>query len=304
MSEIENLTGSIATTTGAGGQGGRARLNRDFIKVVVGIDPQQPFDVLMQTLQAFSPRSVSIHLVHAFDPEPIGNASARGQRAEQTLSGVRAALETSGLGAAWIERTSDPVEALIDVATAENADLIAIGPPCQSGGHVADRLLKRSPVSILVARTVPRKPEEVKAVLATDHSKFTNECIQRLLRMNPEGIREMVVLTANQVVGTAAAMAVHGLPDLADKAEEWISEKLTQENQHVCDLLVPLGAVCRPVVRKGYANEAIAQTMADSEADLLILGAHQHSVLQRFAFGSVSAEEVLHAPYSVLALRP
>lgn len=274
------------------------------LKIVAGIDPHEPFDAVMGTIRALAPHGASVHLVHAFDPKPQHNAAERGEQAELTLSGARAALEASGLGAAWIQRTSDPAKALMDVAEAEHADLIAIGSPSPGGGRVARQLLAKSPVSLLIARTVPKQTQGLRAVLATDHSPFIKEGIRRLLRMNPAGLKEIVVLTANQVVGGAAAMMVQGLPGLAEDAERWIAEKITEENAKVCETLAPLGAVCRPEVREGYPNEMIEAAMRDSDSDLLIIGAPEHGLLERLAFGSVSGEEVLRAPYSVLALRP
>lgn len=274
------------------------------IKIVVGIDPYEPSDVLIQTLRAFTSRDVELHLVHGFCPEPIESAAERGNDSRKTLASVRTALETSGLGAAWIERTDDPVQALLDVAEAENADIIAIGSPRHGGHGVARGLLDRSPISLLVARSAPHRPDSLSAVLATDHSDYMKDAVAELCRMNPDGFREIVVLTANELPGGAAAMMVHGLPALASRAEDWISEKLTEENQKVCESLASLGAICTPIARKGFPNEVIASAMKGLDTDLLILGAPHHGRFERFAFGSVSADEILNARYSVLALRP
>jgi len=141
-------------------------------------------------------------------------------------------------------------------------------------------------------------------VIATDHSQFMTDALAELCRMQPTGLKNVIVLTANAVVGSATTMLVHGLPELGEKAERWISEKVGEENQNVCQSIASLGASCTAEVREGYPNAVIGQAMAEHCADLLILGAPPHSSFERFAFGSVSAEEVLNAPYSVLALRP
>lgn len=296
---LEGTSGAIGEPISSG----RRTEPHRSLKVVAGIDPHQPFDAVMHTLRSLSPNGMDVHLVHGFNPEPKHNARERGRTAELTLTGARAALEASGLGAAWIQRTADPAEALIDVAEAEGADLIAIGSPIAKGGRVARALLKRSPVSILVARRAPPQ-EGIRVVLATDHSPFMNSCIRRLLAMNPGGIREIVVLTANEVSAGAVAMLVHGLPDLSEKAEHWISEKLMEENQRVCELLAPLGAECRAEVREGTTSTAISKSMSETESDLLLIGAPEHCLLEKLAYGSASEDQFLNAPYSVLALRP
>jgi nucleotide-binding universal stress UspA family protein len=54
----------------------------------------------------------------------------------------------------------------------------------------------------------------------------------------------------------------------------------------------------------GKPSEIITQAMLDTKADLLILGAKGHSVIERLVLGSVSFDQAIgQHPYPVLILR-
>jgi hypothetical protein len=57
-------------------------------------------------------------------------------------------------------------------------------------------------------------------------------------------------------------------------------------------------------VRLGKADVEIAQLASDLDADMVVVGSHSHTALERLLLGSVSASLVQNAPCPVLVCRP
>lgn len=263
------------------------------VRVVVGVDPASSLEPVVGTLRALRSNGLEPHLVHVLTPEDDNGK----------LSRARSALEAAGLGGTWIQRSGDVAQGLLIAAENQMADLIAIGASRSGEGSVAKSLLARSPISLLIARTQPRRPGRLTAVLATDHSDYMARCIDRLADWHLDGIRDLTVLTANEVIAGTAAMLVNGLPQFAGKAEKWVTERIEAENRLIAARFATLCPVVRAVAEPGQPKEVIEASMGRLDADLLILGAEPHGVLERIFMGSVTFDEVTKGTHSVLALK-
>jgi nucleotide-binding universal stress UspA family protein len=199
---------------------------------------------------------------------------------------------------------------LIQLAAEEGADLIAVGSSRKGElgslflGSVSRSVLTGSPVSVLVAKHRPYHSDGLVAVFATDHSDYSKRCVDELIRIAPSGIRRIVVLTANELDATKVGTLVHGLPELANEAERWITDRLRLENGRICERLTAICPVCEVAVKEMPVEEAIRSTMKEHGADLLILGAQGHGFFERLMLGSVSFRQAVAEEYSVLILRP
>lgn len=261
------------------------------LRVVVGVDPDESTVSVVDTLRMLGGHGLELHLVHALE-----NVSEIGK--------VRVELEAAGLGGTWISHRSDPARGLIEAARNQSADLIAIGAPRSGEGKVAKALLANSPVSLLIAKEPPKNPDGLVALLATDHTDYMNDCIDRLLLLRFSGVRELVVFTANEVVGGTAATLVSGLPRLAGKAETWVTERIQQENAKIAARFAPYCGSVTAAAKPGAPKEVIEEALDHYDADLSILGAEPRCFLDRLLFGSVTFDEVVFGRRSVLALRP
>jgi len=267
------------------------------LKVVVGVDPSQPNDAVLEMLKALAPGRLHIHLVHAFDPTSSADGDFSLRRSQWTLSQARNALEIGGYGAAWIQPSDDPVDTLIHFAAVERADLIAIGTPRMGRGKVAKGLIERSPYNLLVSKSPPKNAKGLSAVLATDQSIYMIGCIARLAKVWPHGIQQLTVLTANE---SRTAWLSQG----ANKSVRQTTQDLLESNRRICEALAPLGVTCRAEVREGYRNAVLYEVMSENQADLLIMGGPNREDPAPLALQSISAELAIHSPYSVLILRP
>ena len=313
------------------------------MKVLIGIDGQEgdmfretPVLPLLRALRLTNPSLELIHVVpsdtsmirqigwSATGAEPGNSGDPLGeQNAAVQAALLQSAGELVGVGAAAPELTAlrgPAPELILAHADATGADLIAINAPRDNrglrpmlSGGVARALLLSARQSILVARppcsTQSRRlgmiTRGVRAVLATDHSPYMNRCLERLLEFAPLGISQLTVLTAFPG-GELSALRSY-LPKIDVDPGDAVRERLEACNAAVLDrvsgLLRRTGATSASRVIDAPVDEAIAETMGDTGADLLILGAQGHSFWERLTLGSVSFQQVMTADYPVLVLR-
>jgi nucleotide-binding universal stress UspA family protein len=204
---------------------------------------------------------------------------------------------------------------LLERTEETHADLIAINGSRHGEaaamllGSVARDLLVCAPCSLLIAKRHPGEKVTLSAplrvVLATDHSEYTNRCIERLLDFCPRGIGELTVVCAYPGE-RLRALGKHVARPCVDLGEA-VHSTLDKKNEALIERLRSDGLgseVCyRSLVVAGHAHEVITKAMRDAEADLLILGARGHGLVERLMVGSVSYREAAASPHSVLVLR-
>jgi nucleotide-binding universal stress UspA family protein len=155
--------------------------------------------------------------------------------------------------------------------------------------------------SLLIAKGEVAPEGSVRAVLATDHSRYADRCLTTLLNLAPKGIAHLTVLTAYPRESVEAIRPF--LPDYVLDPANWIDDSLRQRNDHVKERLAPLGCTFDERVVNEQPNAAIKQAMEETGADLLILGAQGHGWVERLTLGSVSFHQAVVEPSSVLILR-
>ncbi|KXK12986.1 MAG: universal stress protein [Fimbriimonadaceae bacterium] len=231
------------------------------------------------------------------------------QQSEAKLAAAAAMLAPTGYPVQTELRKGDSARCLIEFASSWPADIIAVGS-AQKGqwgslffGSVTKALTAGAEQSILIAKSPPRDQAGVSAVLATDHSPYCDACIERFFSWEANGVRRMTVLTsldrgtAPQQVGPAEASErlTGSLPDVKDQ--------LRARNEELCLRFRSEGIECESVLVEDHPQSAIAQTMSDTEADLLLLGARGHGFWDRIRLGSVSHYQVVATPHNVLVIR-
>ena len=106
-----------------------------------------------------------VALTHAFPgADPIQAQVTAVQEAEDYVSGLAKRLQEKGVRAEAKVRFGDPVEEILDHVAWNQIDLIAMATHGRTGltrvvmGSVAERVLRRTPVAMLLMRATP--PEE------------------------------------------------------------------------------------------------------------------------------------------------
>jgi nucleotide-binding universal stress UspA family protein len=188
------------------------------------------------------------------------------------------------------------------------ADLIAVGSSGKGEiagwltGSVRRGLVTGAYCSVLVAKGLPRPDGPVHAVLATDHSAYVDECVQELLRLSPRGLSRLTIVTAYPAEQLEQLQLY--VPALTCNLAESVERRLAEKNQALREHLAPLlGCEVDCRVAPGPVNDAIRACMAETQADLLILGAQGHGFWDRLTLGSVSFHQAFAEAYPVLILR-
>ncbi|NUL81190.1 MAG: universal stress protein [Armatimonadetes bacterium] len=279
-----------------------------MVKVVVGIDFEnyQKAIALLKALRFEQAEAHLLHVVESIFPDKSFPSLSEGhpmaevfaemeERGQAELANAAALIAGSGYVATTERLKGDPARRLIETATRRNADLIAVGAQPKTAweslfyGSISKALSSSAEQSILVAKSEPKSTEALTAVLATDHSTYCDQSIEKFMSWKAHGVGRLLILTAIEAKAVA-------------DAGEW-KEMAVDKNQALCDRFSALGIECQSRVTEGRAQQVIASAMKETASDLLIMGARGHGFWDRARLGSVSHFELVASPHNVLVMR-
>jgi nucleotide-binding universal stress UspA family protein len=217
-----------------------------------------------------------------------------------------------------------PAGTMLSEAKQRGVDIIAVNASGQGTlealftGSVARALVAGTTKSVLLARPT-ETVGSLRVVLATDHSGYMDSCVEALAQMAPRGIGHLTILTVypellsyTYTEPLSPSVNIRQSEIAYDASDNSVGGEthptMEERSQHIIEKL--RGALGSPEtvfdtqVIPGKPSEIITQAMLDTKADLLILGAKGHSVIERLVLGSVSFDQAIgQHPYSVLILR-
>jgi nucleotide-binding universal stress UspA family protein len=142
----------------------------------------------------------------------------------------------------------------------------------------------------------------MKILLAIDGSPHAQEAVEEVRqRPWPQGSRVRVLSVVQPIVPPAADFAAGvALPqDLWDEQRRAAHTVVADAARALAS--TPLEA--EPLVREGDPKSAIVEEAAAWNADLIVMGSHGHSALERLLLGSVANSVINHSPCSVEVVR-
>jgi nucleotide-binding universal stress UspA family protein len=207
-----------------------------------------------------------------------------------------------------------PTETLLHRAEILHAELIALNASHTKSeglaaltGSIARGVAMGAQQSILIARpSTLFAPDDqpVRAVFATDHSEYANQCLEQLIEFAPAGLSQILVMTA--APERELEMLDREFPELKVSVAASMRQALKRRNEVVVQRLSQ--GLKRVSVESALftlpIHDAIDRALDQASADLLILGARGHGILERLTLGSVSLHQALEGPASVLILHP
>ncbi|MFQ3586796.1 MAG: universal stress protein [Fimbriimonadaceae bacterium] len=287
---------------------------------IVGIERARLGKSAVQLLKNLDFPGLSMEFVHVIESMQVpgwGHASwlspdvfaeAYRERSDEGQEILKQAVESAGMpDAPRTLLTGYVADQILARAAETEADLIAVDAAEKKPlaafllGSVSRALVVSAKTNLLIAKGQVEPSDSVHAVLATDHSEYCNKCIERLIEMRPRGLRKLTVLTSYP--RSLMDVLRPTLPDFALNPAVWIEEHLHQHNQELIGRLSAAGWECESRVVGAPPYEAIPEAMRETGAQLLILGAQGHGVVQRLTLGSVSFHQVSNESYPVLVLR-
>lgn len=294
------------------------------MRALLGIDDAGTCDVALRMTAKLGFDDLQTTLLHcvesvlpdgSFPQLATGHAIAQMiQEREDTgrivLESARQTMGELGIAAETRLEQGSPSVCVLRVADEIEADLIVVG--CSNKGRwgtlffgsVSQAVVTGARRHLAVVKREVPVDRPLTAVFATDHSDYTNRCLESLLALAPKGIGRIHVLTANEVDAKTAALVAKEMPEVAGDEEGWLGQRLLRQNEAIATRFRGVGIEATGVVIDGHPNEAIRRAMEETEADLLILGAQGRGFIERLTMGSVSFYQAVSEKYSVLILRP
>jgi nucleotide-binding universal stress UspA family protein len=136
--------------------------------------------------------------------------------------------------------------------------------------------------------------EDMKILLAMDDSKFSEAALQTVVKRYRRQDTEVKVLHVMEQVDLLSYPV-----GVSEDQERQAQELVDRAGQ----TLRTAGFKVDATVCRGEARSSIIDFAAEWQADLIVLGSHGHSGLERLLLGSVSDAILRHAPCSVEIVR-
>ena len=209
-----------------------------------------------------------------------------------------------------IVRGSHPADEILRTAAELPADLLVLGARGHNGlatllsGSVSDQVLRQAHCPVLLARSMPGALRRV--LLGTDGSAGAARAADYLCSLPLPSDCEIRVLTLlpafDQIAREHMAVGPPLTPDVTTLAE--LQRREAQEHlDAVAETLKSLGRTVVTEIRGTDPAEGLLATACEEGTDLLVIGTHTQSRVERFFLGSVSESLAHQAPCSILVVR-
>lgn len=279
------------------------------MKVLVPLDGSRLADgMLAHARRVLLREASSIHLLQVLPEYASDEELKEAQKTAQAhLDACSALLESTGETVSTSVVLGHPAEKILETLESGGFDLCAMATHGRSGvsrairGSVAERVLRHSPVPVLLAN-----PEGL--VVETDDIRFN----RILVPLDGSDLsREILFLMATFAVDSAAEVVLmhvdqpgqgaHPVAEVANRQAQQRAEKILDELR--CELEESGVAKTTVVGRYGDPAAMILEEIEALKPDLVAMSSHGRTGVSRFRFGSV-AEKVLRACNCPLLVKP
>lgn len=254
---------------------------------------------------------LSVVSVLETNPEYDAIAPQMVEKAEQSLRGhledVTARAKKEGLACETIVRRGDAYKDIVDEAAKQKSTMIVMGRRGRTGlsrlmmGSTTARVIGHAPCSVLV---VPRAAQvEFKNVLvATDGSKYSAAAASEavgIAKINNSKLTVISVVPSEFMPPTDLELAI-GQRELIAEKEMKEAEKNAKA---VKDAAQKEGVAVQAFVLSGKPADAVIETAKEKNADLIVLGSHGRTGLEKLLMGSVAERVIVLAGSAVLVVK-
>ena len=231
-----------------------------------------------------------------------------GEMAQRTAETAAASLRQHGISADICVQSQSPVNAILDQAREEKAELIVVGAHGMSGierfliGSVSERVARYADCSVLVARTDTLQH----AIIAVDGSESAEHALDAFVDLPLPPAAELTVVHVVrpvEVIPTLPAVPPLNLAAVANRYDEERRKAGGRILDQAVHRLNQAGRAAARDLRCGSPADELIGAAQQNKADLIVVGAANRSSLGRLFLGSVSGRVLTHAPCSVLVAR-
>lgn len=206
-----------------------------------------------------------------------------------------------------VRKGGETYKEIVEEASLNKSSMIVMGRRGRTGltrlmmGSVTARVIGHAPCNVLV---VPQaaKLEFNSIVVATDGSKYSDAAASEAIGLAK---RNGSVLTVVSVV--PSEMATPTDINFTVNQRELIAEKEMQAAEKNAKMVKEAaqkeGVNVRAFVMSGKPAEAIVQAAQEKKADLIVLGIHGRTGVEKLLMGSVAERVIVLSPFAVLAVK-
>jgi nucleotide-binding universal stress UspA family protein len=201
----------------------------------------------------------------------------------------------------------NPADAIVDDAAAFDADLIVMGTHGRTGVHryvvgsVTERVVRLADAPVLTARAgveVGPAGECDDVLLPTDGSDPATVAVDHAIAIAEQFDARMHVVSIVDV-GDLATRVDYTPPTMA---LERVREERKEATEAIAERAREAGLDVRTEIREGFPAEDLLDYAAEEGIDLLAMGTHGRTGLNRFLLGSTTERIIRHADAPVLAV--
>jgi nucleotide-binding universal stress UspA family protein len=209
-----------------------------------------------------------------------------------------------------VDRT--PVDAIVGACEKVRPDIVLLGWRGHGRfsrllmGSVSRRVVQRIRCAALVIR---KRPDQVRRfVLGVDGSPTARRAVEFLCRLAPPRGNLVTVVQAMESLSlpSLALMPARVRDTLRAEAAELESTRMTRARRDVDEARTRLesaGWKVRAAMRTGTPLDVLLETTAETEADILVVGARGTGGFERLMLGSVAEGALNHSKVPVLVAR-
>ena len=230
----------------------------------------------------------------------VGNVLASIRKpCEDALSNAEKIAKAEGALIKTVCEEGDVHERILDLADAENCDLIVMG-------RRGLRRLERALVGSVTARVIGYGHKDVlvvpkstavgwqKILLATDGSKYSWAASEKAIDFAKSYGGELLAISVVDVPSEFYAEAPQVVDDMAKKAKEFVAEIKKKAEAFNIKTSTFTG--------EGESYEVITDLAKKEKSDAIITESHGKTGLKRLIMGSVTEETIGHYPCPVLVV--
>jgi nucleotide-binding universal stress UspA family protein len=246
-------------------------------------------------------------------PEPLDWLGERRRHAREELADLVEPILNDGVALETRLLEGEPWRVIVDEAAARCADLLVLGTHGRSGfehlllGSVTEKVLRRVSCPVLtVGRLVPvtrRGPAFERILCASALLDDSTRAVEAALSLARENEAQVTLLhVVATLPGEGAADVAPVIPNLGPLRESLVGQARAQLQAAVAPEERPILDV-RDRVEIGTPWTEILRAATETQADLIVIGAHTHGAFGRMLFGSTANQVVRRATCPVLVVR-
>ncbi len=254
----------------------------------------------------------TVHVVGVVDVSAAGGVSPAfverlEDRAADAIERIEAMADDDRIRSTVLEGT--PASTILEYAGERDVDLIAMGTHGRTGvnryvtGSVTERVIRQSDVPVLTTRVTDRSEwagDYDDVLVPTDGSEAAAAAIDHALAIATQADARVHVVGVVDVTAAAGRPSVMAPSDLLAQFESEAETAVETVAAEVRDA----GLDVETHVRKGIPSQGLLEYAGERDVDLIAMGTHGRSGLDRVLLGSTTERLVRRAPVPVLAVRP